>query len=224
MITVIHGDNTVQSRAYLMECVSSARKKGDVVSVEAKTLNTSSLEELLGSQALFSPEKTIVIEGLFGLPRGKQKSAYMKMIAETPVDAILWDGKVLKQTDLKAFAKATVRGFKASSSVFAFADSIFPGNGRKSIQLLEKAEKSDGIEMCFAMLARQIRLLITVKDGDVSGVPPFAVSRLNRQAKAFEFEALFRVYERLTEIDEAEKRSSSPLTLRQQLDLLLLEL
>ena len=78
--------------------------------------------------------------------------------------------------------------------------------------------------MCFAMLARQIRLLLSVKDGVVPKLAPFAVAKLQKQARAFTLDQLLRTHTTLVDIDRQQKTSTTQLSLHAQLDLLMAEL
>jgi DNA polymerase III delta subunit len=74
------------------------------------------------------------------------------------------------------------------------------------------------------MLARQIRLLIQAKDGGAIAGPPFMVTKLKQQASGFSLAQLLTLHNQLVEIDYGIKTSTDAMTVRQQLDLLLLRL
>lgn len=218
---IVHGDNIVASRKHLRDLVEDKKKHGDVISVDASTLKIPVLENLLGAQELFSTNQTLVIDNLFSLTRSKQKSDLLTMLSKASRDIILWEKRPLRATETKLFSGAQIRLFRTSGSIFTFIESIRPGNAKQSIQLLDIAEEKDGIEICFALLSRQIRLLIQLKDHDSEGIPPFSVGKLKKQAENFTLPQLIKLYEKLTLIDEQEKTSKSSLSLRQKLDLLI---
>jgi len=78
--------------------------------------------------------------------------------------------------------------------------------------------------MCFVMLARQIRLLIKIKDGSIPPGPPFMIAKLKKQAQDFTLEKLLKIHDQLFMIDQAAKTSGSFFTLGQELDLLTVNL
>ncbi len=221
---ILHGDNAVGLRAYLLNLVSNAKKHSEVVEVSAKDLTISSIESLLFTQELFSKEKTVLINGYFSLPKGNVKEKLKSFIASSSYEVVLIEKKAVKITDLKVFPNAKVYEFKTSTKVFQFVESVAPNNGKNSITILSECVIHDDVEMCFSMLSRQVRMLIKAKDGIFTGVPPFALAKLKKQAQLFSMEDLIKLYNELTRIDEEEKTSVSQLTLHQKLDLLLLKL
>lgn len=221
---ILHGDNIVGSRKYLLDFVTKAKKTGEVVEVLAKDLTISILESLLSTQELFSKSKTVIIDGYFSLPKSKLKEQIKELLLSSFYEVVLFEKKVIKITDLKVFPKATTYEFKTSSKVFQFVESIAPGNGKNSIMLLLECAKHDDVEMCFSMLSRQVRMLIKAKEGIFSGIPPFVQTKVKKQSQLFSLSDLIRLHDALTNIDEEEKTSVSQLTLHQKLDLLLLKL
>ena len=225
MVTLFHGDNTTQSRQAFVSALGEAQRKGEVLRLEAKALSLRILEEALGTQALFFGNKTVIIEELFSLPKSKAKDEYIKQIAQVAhVDVLLWESKQLSPAQLKNFVQAKVLGFKLNPVVFAWLDSLFPGNLAYAVKLLQAAVERESAEMCFAMLARQIRLLLSVKDGVIPKLAPFSVAKLQKQARAFPWEQLLHAHAALVDIDRQQKTSATHLSLHAQLDLLMAEL
>ncbi len=222
MVTILHGDNSVASRKVLIEYIEQARSHASLVHLAAKDLTIPALEDALGTQELFSSSKVVVIEGLLGLPISKRKDQMIDMVAGSSQEIVLWEGKTATPAQLKKFTAATkVQVFKTSPVVFQWLDSLKPGNIARSIALLTQAEKQESAEMCFAMLVRHVRLMIQLKSGEVPKMAPFAVAKLKKQVEGFPLETLLALHEKLVEIDEMQKTSSSLLSLRGQLDLLL---
>lgn len=224
---IIHGEHTVKSRERLGSILQAAHAQNqDVVRLVAKELTPALVEETLASTSLFGTEKLIVIEELHSLPKSAKKDALIEQLSDvgdTPV--VLWEKRQLTPTMLKKFKNATAEEFKSSSVLFRWLDG-FGSTANKTQQLKELQEiyNQDGAEFLFAMLARQVRLLISVKDdGNVKGAP-FMITKLKKQASSFTLEKLLAIHKNLLDIDHAQKTSGSRLTLQQQLDLLVLTL
>jgi hypothetical protein len=224
---IIHGEHTVKSRERLGAILQAAHAQNqDVVRLPAKELTPALVEETLVSTSLFGTEKLIVIEELHSLPKSAKKDALIEQLSDvgdTPI--VLWEKRQLTPTMLKKFKNAATEEFKSSSVLFRWLDG-FGSTANKTQQLKELQEiyNQDGAEFLFAMIARQVRLLISAKDdGQITGAP-FMITKLKKQASAFTLEKLLAIHQNLLDIDHAQKTSGSRLTLQQQLDLLVLTL
>lgn len=241
---IIHGENTIKSRDKLTGLVQAARDaKLDVVRLLGKELTTALLEETFASTSLFGTDKMIVIEELHSLPKsGKKEQLIAQVGAQAAQEAenssgsvavagttlpavILWEKRQLTPTMLKKFSGAKIEEFKSSSVLFKWLDG-FGISKDKSGQLkeLHNIYAHDGAEFLFAMLSRQVRLLLSAKDdGQLKGAP-FMIAKIKKQANAFSLEKLLQIHAQLLEIDHQQKTSSTRMTLQQQLDLLVLSL
>lgn len=224
MLTLLHGDNVVVSRKALTDAVATAKSGGLVVRLDAKPLTFSQLSDTLGAQDLFCQKKTVVIEGLLSLPKGKRKDEMVALCANSNQDIILWEGKSATPAQLKKLLKAKVLLFRTSPAVFAWLDSIRPGNVGSSQEFFKRAVEQDGAEMCFAMLVRQVRLLLQTREGVQVKASPFVVVKLRKQATFFTTDQLLRLHEKLTLLDYAVKTSQQASDLAMNMTLLLLEL
>ena len=218
MITILHGEHVVASRYELMKRIVSAEANGfSVKRLDGKHLDVVTLEASLGTQDLFTPRVLIVIEDLFSLPKSKKKDELIALVHKAMVEVLLWEKKTLTVTQLKPFAGVTIVPFKTSSAVFGWLDMLRPGDLPRILRAFEKAVDQDGAELCFAMLCRQIRLLLQVKDGGQLKLAPFMIGKFERQASYFSMEQLLKMHEQLLAIDESVKTSSSMLGLREQM-------
>jgi DNA polymerase III delta subunit len=232
---ILHGENIVQSRNSLVALVVAAKEAGkQVQSINAKSLDLPVMEQLLGSENLFAEPQLLVIEELHSLPKSKKKDALIEMLGnfagagasgESGAEStavILWEKRELTPTMLKKFPGGRADLFKLSSALFSWLDS-FGGDKNHQLQLLAKALASDGDFMCFSMLARQIRMLIQAKEGNLVGAP-FMIAKLKSQCRNFSLEELLQVHRQLLLIDLGQKTSSSRLSLSQELELLVVGL
>lgn len=228
MITIIHGDNTVLSRKQLqteLEKHSLAGKK--IRSLTSSDLTLAIITEALQSTSLFGDEAILVIERLFTM-RAKNLRDQIFAILDTQagIDVILWEDRVASATSLKLFTttKPTILSFKTSPVVFQAMDLL--GNHKERsrlLKLLHAAYEQDSVEFVFSMIARQVRLLINVLEGETGAMKPYTLTKIRQQARFFSLEKLVQMHQQLLAIDMAQKQSASLLTLEQQLDLFALQ-
>lgn len=224
MITILHGDNIVQSRKTLVEIISSAKNNNKkVVRLDAKKLILPDLEQTLGSDNLFGESKIIIIEALHSLARSKKRTAFITLIANSQSEIVLWEKKAITASNLKAFSKANVKNFKLTNTLFSWLDSLQSGQTPK-LKMFHIAIKNNGEQMCLAMLSRQIRLLIQAKENQKIKGPPFMISKLKRQVQSFNLNKLTQILQQLYQIDKEFKTSQNQLSVSKTLDLLLLKM
>lgn len=225
-MTILHGENTVQSREKLVTLIREARAIGnDVVTLTAAKLTPPQLEVALQKTSLFGTTQLVVIEELHSLPKSARKTQLIEIVSQANVDVILWEKRELTKTMLKAFPRAKVEFFRLTNSLFSWLDSLSPATDKsRQLQLLQKALAADGEHMCFVMLMRQVRLLIQVKDGGRPAGPPFMISKLAKQARDFTLDQLLALHKQIFQLDQAAKTSGSFFTLGQELDLLVVNL
>jgi hypothetical protein len=233
---ILHGENIVASRAQLMTLLDQAHaQQREVIRVESKRLDPATLQEVLGSSGLFGQPKTIIIEELHSLPKSQKKETLLNAIAQfatqlsaenDSVELILWEKRQLTPTMLKRFGKAQHTEYKMSSAVFKWLESLSPQSETKAqqLKLLHQALAKDDPFLCFALLIRQVRMLIQAKDGGTLKGAPFMIAKLKKQASLFELDQLLKLHAQLLEIDLAEKTSQTLFSLEQKLDLLIIEL
>lgn len=226
-MTIIHGENTVNSREKLIDLINTAKTNAvEIIRYDAKELTEAILEETLGSSDLFGTKKLIVIEGLHSLPKSNKQKALIQMCTHSGIhEIILWEKRDLTKTMLKPFADATVFEFKASKTLFSWLDTLGKRSDEtKKLQLLHDAIKTDGEYFCFIMLIRQMRLLIQAKTGEPIGGAPFMITKLKSQANNFNQDELLKTYADLLKMDYAQKTSKNLLSMNQWLDLLTIKL
>lgn len=231
MLTILHGDDSVRIHTRALELTTSATTRGILIErPEAKSLSVSSLEALVGTDQLFSSEKLIWIDRLYALPKSSQKDALIAWITDRATtnttdttQILLTEDKVLTPTQLKKFTSAKIELFKLPQIVFSFIESIGSITPARAVTQFHEVLKTQEAEFVFAMMVRQFRMLLMyVADGIYDG-PPFSRGKIINQAKKFTQTQLLQIHKRLLAIDLGQKTSSSPLTLSQEIDLLLLE-
>lgn len=225
-VLILHGDNPVVSRNRLVAVLNQAKtQEKDIVRLTAKGLTLEQLQQALRQESLFHTSSLVIIEELHSLPRSKQKDQLIETVAAAEGEIVLWENKTLTPTQLKKFPKAKVELSKLSKSVFAWADALgtqlpLP----KQLHLLESALEQDEAELCFAMLIRQIRLLIQAKEKQLPPtLRPFQTSKLQSQVSYFSLLELRQLHKQLLTIDLNQKTSQNLLPLAATLDLFTIE-
>ena len=227
MLTILHGENIIDSRNKLVELITTAKNKNKSIErLDAKKINPGILESKLVKQDLFGTEIILIIEELHSLPRSKQKTLLIELIARSKVDVILWEKRKLTATMIKKFPQAKNIEFKLSNALFNWLDSLSGSKNNRKQQLtsFHQALATEDPHLCLIMLARQIRMLIQVKEsGSMSGAP-WMVQKIKRQSQSFSLKQLLNIHHQLLDIDLHQKTSTNALKLDQELDLLLLNL
>jgi hypothetical protein len=229
MLTLIHGDNQVASRQQLLTLVERAKQAGrTVTTLIADKLERSTLETALLSTSLFGEEKTIVIEGIFSLPKSKKKDELIELITAADIEIILWEKKSLGKLDQKKLPNTCeVFEYKVTVKLWTFLDQLQPKTSRQQqlLELLHESIAHESAEFVLLMLARQIRLLIQAKENAPNlKLAPFMLTKLRKQAQAFSLPELLNLHQQLYRIDQHQKQSTNLLSLEAQLDLLLINL
>lgn len=222
MITLIHGDNQAKSRLKLVELVTAAKQSGTTVTTLSGTnLTIGELESALGAAGLFSANHLVVIENLLAGVRSKHKTALIEMIKAATVDVIIWENKTLTAAGAKQVAGAKVEAFPISSSLFTWLDQLGSADPvPKKLATLQQALDQNEPQLCLAMLARQVRLLLQVSTNTPVPMAPFALTKLRQQVKRFTVPELLTLHAKLHQLDVAQKQSGQLLDLRQELELL----
>jgi len=230
MITILHGEHHLQSRGVLSSLIAAASQSGrQVAHLEVKNLEPSGLQVSLQTQSLFAEPRTVIIEELHSLMKSKRKEELIKLLEtfsdQEEVEIVLWEKKQLTATDLKHFPKAKVQAFLPTRSMFSWLNALSgqPSDAIKSriLTLQRAAVESDGEQFCFAMVMRQVRMLMEAKEGHGSAGQNF---KMVGQAKLFSWTQLFYFHKQLLYIDLMQKTSGSPLTISSQLELLTIAL
>lgn len=220
MITILHGDNTEQSRVELVKFVAGAKGR-DIRRLDGKNLDPAALSQALESSSLFGDNVSVVVENLFSKLGKKQKLAqeYGAILARAPSEAqvIVWEEKELSVTALKAISpKARVQLFKTPVVIFQLLDGLRPNAATSLLSLYEKAIAAQAPELIFAMLVRRVRQLLMLKDGIApEGMQGWQEARLTNQARAFTMEQLVRMHKMLLTAEYSLKSGTSPFTLTQ---------
>lgn len=208
----------------LMNLLDKAKEQQKtVVRLEAKGMTLSDLENVVGTSELFTQEKTVILGGLFSLPKSKTKDSLMTWLSEysnDTIQVICTESKVLTPAAIKKFPKAKVEVYKLPALLFNWVEKLGVAPTSELISTFHVLLKTQDAEFIFAMICRQIRQLLLYKSDGLYEGPPFGRNKISSQANKFTLEKLLGIHEKLLKIDLHQKTSSSPLTLSQEIDLL----
>jgi len=225
MIQLLHGDNVQASRNEL-EQIKQKNQGKEIITINGLKTNLTEIIQALESKSLFDNNRLIIIESLFS----NRKKIEIQNILEKSInqDLIMWEGKELEKGGLGKLPKNTViKIFKYDKILFKFLEVIYPGNQKNMLLLFEELAKKEAVELIFFMIVRQFRNLLVVKDENNSkqlGFSPWQEARLTNQARYFTIEQLLNNYNKLLEIDIAQKTGKSSFNLKKDIELFLLNL
>jgi DNA polymerase III delta subunit len=230
MMLILHGSNLPASRQALTSQKETAKTKGsEIIELIGKSLDLTSLKQALESTSLFGQDRLVTIEGLFSLPKSKNKETLLDYLKKEKFTAelVIWEQAQIDGRALRFFgSKAQIRLFKLPALIFKFLDSLSPRNSKESLRLFQELKKSEPAELVFYLLARRTKDLLIAKDLGKKGLEgaPWQQGRLLHQAAPFSLEELLRLHRRLLKLDWEQKTGRAVMGLSESLDLLLLNL
>lgn len=225
-MTILHGDHTVNSRNELQKIIDIASSDGKRIEwFSGNNLSYANLESALGTSDLFGGGQLIVMENLLSGRVTKAKNSAIDLFSKNePGDLVIWEDKKIGVRQLNKFKNAKKQEFPLAKALFNWLDSIGVKPKDEQIKKLHLSLEQEESYFVFLMLARQIRMLIQMKDsGNLAG-SPFVVSKVRKQAEKFNLEKLLSLHNDLLQIDLRQKTSQNRLSLTAELDLLLLNM
>lgn len=224
MITIIHGENNVESRKILGQKVEQAVKNGiEIVRIDGSKIGMEEVRTSTESGSLFGKNKLVVIENFLSSTKSLNKQKIIDYLSLSKFDneIVLWEGKEINRNNFITGAQVVV--FKVNQVIFRFLDSLRPGNSKEMLQLLTEAKESEDAEMIFYMLIRQARLLLMARDLGRDGLNELSEwqqSKFYKQSRFFSIGQLRDLYNHLLVIDFGQKTSTDVYSLSSRLDLL----
>ena len=203
---IIHGDDLVSSRSYLNSLKSQYQ---EVINIEDKKNSAAEYLDAVINQPLFSKKTLVVLEN-YG---GSEKIYEL----QTASDLAFWWPRSLQNVP----AADEIVHFKNQSAfgIFRYADSIGQRQERTALVLLEKLiEERVPAEKITVMLARQIKIIGQILDGDLDKVSSseFVRKNLDQQSKNWDSkriqESLMLMFSVDIKIKRGEVKPESALT------------
>lgn len=211
---IIHGEDIKKSYDRLMALQKKYKELGlNIYLHPAAEILPTALRQELGSTDLFETKSLVIIYGLISLTKSKNKDALIKTIQDNPnSQIILYEERELTATQLKSFPKAEIEVFKIPPVIFKFLETLRPGNQKEILTAYNRiVVQGTEPEFIFAMLTRQIRMLIQAKDLP-SGLKtsPYAKKMFISQAQNFTMDQLINLHHHLYKIDKKIKTGNTP--------------
>lgn len=223
MLTVLHGDNVVESRMAL----SSIKEEYQEIITLAGDCDLTTIKQALESPSMFSQKRLVIIENLLSTKRRDKKEALSYINVSVDFDVILWEKKKIDKNTLSNFQKASTRLFRLKDILFKFLDNIVPGN-QNIISLFHQLLKKEPVELIFFHIIRRTRLILALKTksniAELTRLSPWQQKILLNQAAKFTEDELLKLYDRLFHIDLKQKTGRSGLSLVAELDILFIGL
>jgi len=224
MIRIYHGEYQQASRdAYFVAL--SGYKNPVIRRLEGKTLTIEMLIQTTESGLLFESAHVVAIDNLFTSlgKKQKQSKAYAEYINKAKCDVLLWESKELPSGILKLFPNAAITQFRIPASIFSLLDALGPENAKKTIPIFRKLIESEAPEIVYTMILMRVRQLLMSKDGvTITGQKDWQIARLTRQAASFTMEKLLTMHNQLYSMDSSIKTGTSPFTLAQHIEQMLI--
>jgi hypothetical protein len=215
MLTIYCGEDVVASReAYLLAIKNDTEVKEADEIVELAQNNFAS-GDLFNAATIFATENLI---------RKSKRSKNIKDILPSIVGVqqtqiICWEDYTSREFSLKG---AEIKEFKIKESIFTLLDSIVPGNSKSCIMQLQKLCETQAIHIIVSLLYKHVRTLLLTRAGIVdTKLQAWQLGKIKKQASLWEQTRLMRFLEGLIAIEKKDKTSGSPLSLQQNIEILL---
>ena len=229
MITILHGDDIVSSRNYL---VSLREKTQNPLDFKGDKLTLIDIVQAIEGFGLFSNEKNIFIENFLVQKKSNpQFKEIIEFIVKNSKDSniVFWENKEISKSIALTFKAATVKLYKLPQNLFLFLDHI-KHNNKGNVKFFHDTISQMSEELVFYMIVRQFRLMLAVsldqKDpiDELKRIAPWQKGKLERQAAGFGLENLKSIYSKLYEIDYKQKYGLTTAPLTRNIDFFLMEI
>lgn len=222
MTQLIHGDDSLSSRKYFLKL-----KTSESIYFDAENINLNELTQIIKGDGLFLKSKRILIDNLFTKNGIKKLDSISEILTNHEnLEIYFYADKVVEAKQYKIFKNLEIKLFKIPATIWNFLDSLRPNN-KNNILLFQRTLTNTDVEIIFAMLVRQYRLLLGISSNsknnidEIKRLAPWQKSKLVQQASYFKIENLKSTYKKLQLIDKSVKTGKSKLNTQQNIDFLL---
>ncbi len=222
MITILHGENQVASRARLIQLKEEFEKKGfSIITLDGKTTEWNQIALFSSSTTLLGEGNSVFVEGYFT----KVQSSKFK-VQSLEGNVVFWEPKELPKTLINSLLKDwKIENFPIPRLVFKFLDTLSPKTPKNSLKMFHQILEHEPAELVLPLIAWHVRQLIWIKESPKTATMPYwKKDKLTRQASQWTLEQLYQFHEELLDADRSLKTGSSPLPLSSSLDLLLAQI
>lgn len=210
-VVVIHGTNSQISRKRFGDIIAGVKKKGWTVS---SIFPKENLADQLSTGSLFADEVLLTLEQV-----GKVNIADFEWFSDSHQNLsgslLIYHPDVFPQKLKKYLPPDTkYESFDFQKQIFIFLDSIYPGNSKKSIILLQEVTQTEPIELLFSLLAKHVRDMYWYSiDPNGVGYPEWRAKKIISQAKKFGSEKLGEFIKEMSDLDVKSKTGITSLEL-----------
>lgn len=224
MIILIHGDDIESSRKILTD-YKNKYSDAEIIVFDGSKLLLSDLVLACEASSLFQLSKVIVIENILVGGVTSQKVSLFDYLTNKEIQypVFIWESRQIDKLILKKyFSSVKIYECQFPALMFRFLDSIGKISTKMIIEAFHQLLSQKDVEVIFAMLIRQWRLLIIAADIGMQGFPDMPSWQANKfisQACVFKKEDLIKSYRQLLLIDYQRKKGQTPYTLIKLLDI-----
>jgi hypothetical protein len=223
MITLIHGENTRKSREKLME-LRDLRVHSELRMVDGAKMTLTDCIQETTSLSMFGEDVYVIIENLGKQAKSRKFfSELCRIIKESTLDIILWEGNKASVSMQKEFAKATIYEYPIPPVIFKLLDAIAPKN-QQFIRLYQQSVTQDAPELVYHMILKRFRELILMKHGIKNEkTQEWQAARLTNQSRLFTMEQLVSMANEFHLLDTSLKNGTLSLPIVQAMRLFFME-
>jgi hypothetical protein len=224
MLTIICGEDSVESRRYYTELQRTLKEKDfEIVNIDYRQVLE--LDETGSSESsLFSSKRAYFTQSLnkkVFKKMSEQNEKKIKAIIESKQIQIYDWEEDLQAREIKTIKGLIIKEFKPSQTIFKLLDSCYPGNLKTFISTLNTLSESTEDIFIFIMLARHMRNILSVKVGEkIPKLASWQLAKLSNQAKYWDEKNLINFYQGLHRIDVNSKTNGTPFSVKEALEIL----
>lgn len=224
MLKVICGEDSIAAFNYLIELKKNYIQKN----YQVFDIDLDKIEEIIkwqaDNQTLFSINNVFFLKNLNKKISRKQNLKINKIVDEIienkHIEVIDFEEETQARM-LKFGKKVIIKEFKPSENIFKLQDSLYPGNFKEFIIILNQLPDTVDENFIFIMLARHLKNLILVLTREIpSKLQSWQIFKLKTQAKKWDLEKLVNFYDSFYNIDFSQKTSTNPYSLKESLEIL----
>lgn len=228
MITIIHGDDVLTSRRKLVELIDMQRDS-EIIRFEGSKFTAEDFLVAAESRSIISNDKLIIIEQFFSSKKSQEKTNIENLLYRKPeeINIIIWEGKELDKTTLNKITDARLFNYSLPKLLWRFLESIGIIEISDLLSMFNNLIKTQDVNFIFAMIIRQwhnLLLTLSQKNYGAIGLTSWQLAKLKRQATSFTSPKLLNSYRKLIFIEYKIKSGLTPLSLKEWLDIFLVNL
>ncbi len=225
MLIIYCGENSISSYQAYFELKKNYQNKN----YQILNINFDDLENIhcwLGeNQSLFAEKKVFFSQNLlkkFNNKNPKIKKIIDQLIRERQVEIVDWEEETTaKNLTISKNKNVIIKEFKLKENIFKLAESLYPGNLKSFIYLLNQLSDNISEYLIFTIIIKQIRNLILIKLNQLDKkLASWQIYKLKFQSKKWSLDKLINFYQSLYNLEIKEKTSNNPLGIIKSLQII----